>query len=139
VFVVNGIMANYAVKTFSGLESPTPYKDGLVYNTELEAARRQEALGWVVDAHVALGGDDVAHVELQGQVHGEPLSGLAGHARLEHPADRRLDREADLATVGAGRWQADVAGVVPGQWDLVVTLERDGQRMFLSRNRIVLH
>jgi len=29
--------------------------------------------------------------------------------------------------------------VAAGQWDLVIEADRDGQRLFLSRNRVILN
>lgn len=138
IFAANGVMMRYAISTFSGTESDTPYKDGLAYNTELEAARRQEALGWKVQAQVVRTSEGTVRVTVEGRAANAPLAGVGGNVRLERPTDKREDRSGELALVGSGRWQADLDDVAPGQWDLVVTLEKDGQRAFLSRNRVQL-
>jgi len=65
------------------------------------------------------------------------LAGLEATVSLVHPNDRRLDRPVTMQANAAGRF----SGVVtpsPGQWDLVIELSRDGERLFRSRERIVL-
>jgi nitrogen fixation protein FixH len=138
IFVANFFLIRAAVGTFSGTESDTAYKDGLAYNSELEAARRQDALGWIVEARVARDASGLARVDVKGADKGQPLGGLEGAVRLEFPADKRFDRSGDLAAAGTGRWRAEIENVPAGQWDVVITLSKDGQRMFMSRNRVTL-
>jgi len=139
VFAVNGYMLRVAVATFSGVQTETPYKMGLAYNTRIASSRRQDERGWHVDARVIRAADGSATVTLSAADRdGAPLNGLAGRIRLERPSDKRLDREADLAAVGTGRYGTDLHDVVAGQWDAVVLLERGGEVVFESTSRIHL-
>jgi nitrogen fixation protein FixH len=70
---------------------------------------------------------------------GTPMSGLKFQSRFERPTDRRADKPVALAEVGIGIYRGNAAGVAPGQWDLVLEGEAAGQRMFLSRNRVLLN
>ena len=138
IFTANFFLIRAAVGTFSGTETDTAYKDGLAYNTELDAARRQDALGWTVDAHVERSADGLARIDVQGAAKGQPLGGLEGTVKLEFPADKKFDRAGDLVATGSGRWRAEIENVPAGQWDVVVTLTRNGERQFMSRNRVTL-
>jgi nitrogen fixation protein FixH len=139
VFAVNGYMMHVAIKTFSGMESATPYKDGLAFNTELADSRRQAELGWTVNAAVTRGPDGRARIEVgAADRNAMALAGVEMRATLERPADKREDRAVDLAALGAGRYAAQVEGVGPGQWDLVLDISRGDQRVFRSRSRIML-
>jgi nitrogen fixation protein FixH len=139
VFAVNGYMLRVAVATFSGVQTETPYKMGLAYNTRIASSRRQDALGWHVDARVIRAADGSATVTLSAADRdGAPISGLAGRIRLERPSDKRLDRAAELAAVGTGRYGAELHDVVAGQWDAVVLLQRGDVVVFESTNRIHL-
>jgi hypothetical protein len=42
-----------------------------------------------------------------------------------------------LARIGAGMFHGDVKAA-PGQWELIIDLERDGARVFRSRSRVSL-
>jgi nitrogen fixation protein FixH len=138
VFTANFFLVRAALGTFSGTESDTAYKDGLAYNTEIEASKRQDALGWTVDAHVERSAEGHARIDIQGVAKGQPLGGLDGTVKLEFPADKKFDRAGDLVATGSGHWRAEIEDVAPGQWDLIVTLNKGGERMFMSRNRVTL-
>lgn len=139
VFAVNGYMLRVAVGTFSGVQTETPYKMGLAYNTRIAASKEQDQRGWKVEARVVRAADGAASVILSAfDREGNPLSGLGGRIRLERPADKRLDRASELAATGTGRYGAELQGVVAGQWDVVVLLERGGDVVFESTNRVLL-
>jgi nitrogen fixation protein FixH len=139
VFAVNAYMMRAAVSTFSGVQTETPYKMGLAYNTRIAASRKQDELGWTVAARVIRAPDGGASVVLEAADRtGAPLSGLTGRIRLQRPADKRLDRDADLAATGTGRYGAELRGVSAGQWDAVVFLERGGEMVFESTSRVLL-
>jgi nitrogen fixation protein FixH len=57
--------------------------------------------------------------------------------RLAHPTDRRLDQAVAMVGDGAGHFRG-AAAFAAGQWDLVIDLDRNGERMFRSRNRVIL-
>ena len=139
VFAVNFTMMGLAISTFSGLERASPYQDGLKYNTELEAARRQDAQGWKVEARLLRDADGAARMTVDARdADGASISGLDGTVVLERPADRREDLSGTLAATGPGRYAASIEDVALGQWDVVVELMRGGERVFLSRSRMIL-
>jgi nitrogen fixation protein FixH len=136
---VNAVMNRAAVSSFSGVEAENPYKEGLAFNQRLAASRKQDQLGWSVD--VALAGDTTSDVRAALDIRekgGLAPGGVSGLIRFEFPADRRLDRSAPLADLGGGHFSAKVAGLHPGQWDVVVELERGGEKVFVSRTRKIL-
>jgi nitrogen fixation protein FixH len=64
---------------------------------------------------------------------------LTFHGRLERPADKRADQAVELSEIGIGIYRGSTGAVAPGQWDFVLEGEARGQRMFLSRNRVLLN
>jgi nitrogen fixation protein FixH len=70
---------------------------------------------------------------------GAPLAGLSVFGRLERPTDRRVDQVFVMAESGGGSYRGAAQGVAAGLWELVIEADRDGQRLFLSRNRVVLN
>lgn len=132
VFFANGILVRSALSTFAGLETESSYKAGLDFRRESDAAAKQASLGWKVSAHVANGAFRLEARDAAGQ----PISGLELAAVLHHPTDRRLDVVLDPQAAGAGVWVAEP--VVPaGQWELMIDLTRDGERLFRSQNRVI--
>lgn len=138
VFAVNGIMVKAATSTFAGLETGSSYKAGLLFKTEEDSAARQAALGWHVDGKLTRdkAGDVVLDVAVR-DAKGSAVPGLSGRARLAHPATSRLDQPVPLNATGAGTFHGAVAAQ-PGQWELIIDLDRDGDRMFRSRSRVTL-
>jgi nitrogen fixation protein FixH len=67
------------------------------------------------------------------------MSGLKFHGRFERPTDRRADLPVALAEVGIGIYRGSADAVASGQWDLVLEGVAAGQRLFLSRNRVLLN
>lgn len=136
VIAVNMVMFRVATKSFSGIETDSAYRVGLAYNTELEAARQQAALGWAVDAKVD--GERVI-IDVRDK-NGSVIPGLEGDVVLAWPADRYLDRKGQIAPREGASYEAKLdKPLPPGQWDVVVTLRKNGERVFLSKNRVILN
>jgi nitrogen fixation protein FixH len=138
VFVVNGIMANAAISTFGGVETPSSYQAGQMFEGEVARAKRQDALHWRVDGKLNL--DRVGEAVLDMTVRdaaGQPVGGLTADARLWHPADSRRDHGIPMSEVGAGRFHGE-AHAQSGRWELIVDFYRGDERMFRSRSEIVL-
>jgi nitrogen fixation protein FixH len=140
VFGVNGAMMNLAITTLPGTEVDSAYTASLGYEKEIAAARDQSARNWQVDAHIQRGADGGATVQVEAHDNnGRPMTGLTFHGRLERPTDKRADLPVELAEVGIGVYRGSAPQVAPGQWDLVLEGDAAGQRMFLSKNRVVLN
>lgn len=136
---INAVMMKLAIDTLPGTEVDSPYVASLAYGNEIVAARAQVARGWAVNAQVIRDGDGAASVRVEARDRdGKPLTGVVFAGRLERPADRRLDQVVDLTATGAAAYRGRVAQLAAGQWDLVLEGDRKGERIFLSRNRVIL-
>lgn len=133
VFTANFFLVRAAVTSFGGLETESSYKAGLAFRAESEAAAAQDARHWQVDAHIEPGRLDVAARDAAGN----PLTDVALAATLQHPTNRRLDVALDPVRVSAGQWRATDT-VASGQWELVIELSCEGERMFRSTNRVII-
>jgi nitrogen fixation protein FixH len=140
VFGVNFWMAKLAIDTLPGTEVDSAYSASLGYEKEIAAARDQNARNWKVDAHVQRGVDGGATLQVEARDgSGKPMSGLKFQGRFERPTDRRADLPVGLTEVGIGVYRGSAALIAPGQWDLVLEGDAAGQRMFLSKNRVLLN
>jgi nitrogen fixation protein FixH len=140
VIGVNVVMMKLAISTLPGTEVDSAYSASLGYEKEIAAARDQDARHWQVDAHIERGEGGAAVVQVDARDNqGKPVSGLTFLGRLERPADKRDDQAVALAETGNGVYRGTAAGIAPGQWDLVIEGEARGQRMFLSKNRVLLN
>ena len=140
VFGVNGLLATLAIQTLPGTEVDSAYSASLGYAKEITAAHDQDARAWKVDAHVQRAADGGATVQVEARDNkGMPMAGLTFQGRFERPTDRRADRTVGLTDVGGGIYRGSAALIAPGQWDLVLEGDAAGQRMFLSKNRVLLN
>jgi nitrogen fixation protein FixH len=140
VFGVNGLMMTLAIRTLPGTEVESAYSASLAYEKEIAAARDQDARAWKVNAHVQRGADGGATVQVEARDNrGVPMSGLTFAGRFERPTDRRADQPVGLTEVGGGIYRGSAPLIAPGQWDLVLEGDVAGQRMFLSKNRVLLN
>jgi nitrogen fixation protein FixH len=140
VIGVNMILMWLAIQTLPGTDVESAYRASLAYEKEIAAARDQDGRKWHVDARVerAANGGATLRVEARDDS-GRPLSGLKFQGRFERPTDRRADQAVMLAETGIGIYSGNANLIAPGQWDLVLQGDRAEQRMFLSRNRVLLN
>jgi nitrogen fixation protein FixH len=137
ISLANGIMIHAAVTTFGGVETASSYQAGLGYARDAAAARAQTALRWQVKAAVqSVAARTLVDIDAR-DAEGRPLSGLQASVLLSHPTSRREDQTAVLNEETSGRFRGTIDRIV-GQWDVVIELSRDGERLFRSRNRVVL-
>lgn len=134
----NGVMIRAALSTFGGLETASSYQAGLIFARESAMARTQEAQHWHVDGKVTAAANGTTKIDIAARdAAGRPLAGLEATAVLAHPADRRLDRSVVMTADSPGHFTG-ATGAAAGQWDVVIELTRGGERVFRSRNRVVL-
>lgn len=116
VVIVNGVMAYFAVSTFTGVTVPRSYERGRHYDTVLAEAARQDALGWTAEVTLAAGALRIVATDRDGR----PIYG-----RIEGVLQRPLEgTELPLAftPTGGGRWAAEVQPPQRGQWEARLTL-----------------
>ncbi|MBW7960942.1 FixH family protein [Bradyrhizobium sp. BR 10261] len=140
VIGVNVTMMKLAIATLPGTDVDSPYAAGLAYDREISAAQDQASRKWQVNAHIERRADGNAVLQVEARdASGQPLTGLKFAGRLERPTDKRADLAVGLAEAGIGIYRGNAAAVAPGQWDLVIEGDAKGERVFLSRNRVILN
>ncbi|MBR0752381.1 FixH family protein [Bradyrhizobium jicamae] len=140
VMGANGIMMRFAISTLPGTEVDSAYSASLAYQREIAAAQQQNARRWQVDAHIERGTDGAASLDISARDRdGTALTGLTFTGRLERPTDRRGDRVFEVTERSGGNYRGSTQGIASGQWDLVIEGDSGGQRLFLSKNRVVLN
>ena len=128
-----------ALRTWSGLEERSPYAAGKRYNAEFNGAREQQARGWAVEVDATRVDSDALAITAGARDRARrPLTGLSARVSVERPTDKRLDRAADLVETSQGIYAAVIDRVPPGQWDLVVDLTLNGERLHRRRSRLIL-
>jgi len=138
VFAVNGVMIKAASSTFGGVEVGSSYKAGLKFGKDVADARAQDSRHWQVSGNVVRDRNGDAMLELSARdSDGLAIANVDARVRLIHPADSRRDVVIGLHKISAGLFRG--GAVAPaGQWELEIELDRAQERVFLSRNRVIL-
>jgi nitrogen fixation protein FixH len=137
VTLVNIAMIGAAISTFGGVDIPSSYEAGLQFKSEEARAAAQDARHWTVTAHVSPSGEEqVLTVDVRDAV-GSAVGGIAVNARLVHAIDQRRDVPIALSETGPGAFRG-FAAAPAGLWRLDLAVERDGEQLFRSENRVVI-
>lgn len=138
VFAANGAMIAVALSTWTGLETDTPYEDGLAHNDRLAERAAQRALGWQVALALEPAGDGTAElrVRLRGPS-GEALYADEVRASFRRPTLEGHDFEVTLEDRGAGLYGRHVTLPLPGQWDVELQVTKGDDR-HSSQRRVML-
>ena len=132
---VNAVMIHYALSSFRGEVADHPYEVGLAFNSEIAAARAQEARSWKVAAKLARS-EGRTQVEISvGDAQGRPIEGLHLASVFAAPVDAALDRRLELEERAPGLYAGETA-LAKGHWDLELSASREGATLFQSKNRI---
>ena len=120
---VNATMVYFAMNTWTGLETQHYWQRGTTYNAAIQGARRQQERGWQV-------GIDFQAAALQGRLtvdlkdrQGNLLNGATVTARVVRPTSEGHDFTVDLAYQGQGRYGAEFAMPLAGQWDIRIVAD----------------
>jgi nitrogen fixation protein FixH len=137
VALANAILVRAAVSTFGGVETSSSYQAGLAFARDAAAARAQDGLHWQVKANVRPISESVV-IEIDAHDgSGRPLGGLEANVILHHPTDGRADQPVSVSEDTAGHFRGTAIRFA-GQRELMIELSRGGERLFRSRNRVVL-
>lgn len=119
VMAVNFTMARMAIGTFGGTVVDNSYVASQQYNLWLNAAARQDSLGWKV--RVSLSPD--RHVIVDARKGDAPIAELAAVGDALHPLGRTDDIPLTFATSTDGQLRSEQALPV-GRWNLRLSLRR---------------
>ena len=135
---VNVFMAHAAISTFGGVETASSYQAGQMFERDVAMAKAQDAQHWRVHAKLTRAADGTTLIDITAHDGaGAPVSGVAASAQFARPTNRRLDRTIMVGQTGPGHFVGNT-DLAAGQWDLVIELSRQDERLFRSKNRVVL-
>jgi nitrogen fixation protein FixH len=134
VVVVNAGMIYAALASFPGKAGNDGFDLSNQYDAVLDHARRAAELGWTMRARAdGTGTPEVTLTDRQGS----PLTGASVAAAAERPLGAPETHRLVFHETGAGRYVADTALALPGQWDLTLSASAGGQQLATTRRIIV--
>jgi nitrogen fixation protein FixH len=137
VFSVNGIMAYFALNTWTGLETEDSYVKGLNYNQEIENARTQEASGWKVvlaEKPEALSGRlEIQLTRPQNSLPPEKIT-----ATFIRSVQEGYDQEITLSNLGNNLYGAPIKLPLVGQWDVLIVVNSQNEPIYKLRDWLLI-
>ncbi len=138
VLGANGIMVFFAFDSWTGLATEDAYTKGLAYNEQIADARDQQSLGWKTELNFAPNGTQRGRLELNlKDRHGTPIEGASVMAAFVRPTHAGHDIELVLEPAGVGRYAAEIALPLAGQWDVRLRAEHERGDYRLERRIVV--
>lgn len=128
VIAVNLVMAHFATSTFGGLVVENSYVASQKYDSWLEAARREKALGWTFE--VKRGGAGHLTARLAGK--DQPIAAAVVVAVARHPLGRLPERKLHFRPDGNGAYTS-VDALPSGRWIVHLKASAGGH----SLNKVV--
>ena len=141
VFAVNIYMVWRAIGSHPGSVTESSYRDSQHFNSEIAAGRAQAERGWQVSAATERTADGRVRIAVEARdAQGQQIPGVTFKAKLEHPANRQLDKHTTLTPTGKeASYEGFVTDAAAGKWTLVVEGSGTDGRLFLSNTAIMLH
>jgi nitrogen fixation protein FixH len=121
IFAANAYFITVSVKTFRGEDEQKPYLQGVEYNDTLAKRAEQRRIGWQATMSATRLASGLVRITVglkNASGAAETRAALAGE--LRHPADENRDRSLALRETKPGLYQAELSGVTPGSWDIIV-------------------
>lgn len=122
-----------AHRSFNGLSEENAYEKGIVYNEQIERKAHQIEEKW--SSSVTYDPGEGRFLVVLSDRHG-PASNLEASIDLVRPVHDGMDRSARLTpTTAPGTYTADLRPSAPGQWEIRIRAQKNGQD-FETRSRI---
>ena len=134
VFAVNGVMVYFALDTFPGQAGSDGFDLSNHYDQVIDAMHRTATLGWKFRADSDAAGHPVVMLT---DGTGAPLAGAEVAATAERPLGAPDTTRVRFHDAGEGRYAADTALTMPGQWELQVSAHAQGHDVATTK-RIVI-
>ncbi len=126
VLGANGAMLYASLASWTGISTENAYERGLYENSEIAQAEAQRHLGWQTAFRFTSTAPGQGRVELALQDrYGNLLDRASVTARFIRPTTAGHDVEAELRHVGLGRYAADIALPLRGQWEVRLLAEEE--------------
>lgn len=142
IFLVNGVLAYFALTTFDGIENPQANRNGKNFKEIQQNAQAQIALGWQTefDTQVETIGDTLALTVIAtlNDNTQAPLDGLTTTIALWHPTTQKMDVTRPMTPLGNGQYRASLPLGQLGNWNLRIIAGDMTTQKYSYQKRIFL-
>lgn len=140
ILTANGMMAYFAIDTFSGLETDDAYRKGRDYNDALAAAEAQAELGWQEEiSFTRIGEGDVSSHHITLIMHGDEIeTGLKAKLLVRRPATNMDDQLIPLVETSPAHFEGVIMGLGAGKWKWSLVVEKQDLIIFRKNSEFMI-
>lgn len=138
IAAANAVMIWLATNTHTGIVVDSAWRSGGNWQREIDAARTQEALGWVVEIDVRRNGAGVEVTASVTDAAGAPVNDIDLKMRLVDPNGPAGDQVVMLREQDTGHYTGRLDRLRGGRWQVLVDAETLSGRVYRSRNTVVV-
>lgn len=139
VIAANAALVWFATRSFTGLDTNSPYERGLSYNEALTGARQVAALGWVGDIEVRSAEGRHTFVLSLHKKDGKTVRVESLNGTLVRPADAAFDRDLTFRETSLGVYESQPVGDLPiGQWEIRLSAKSERGEDWQETRRLIL-
>lgn len=137
VFLANGIMTYFALKTWTGLKTENPYVKGLNYNDEISNAEAQQASGWgIVISNIPDMTEGRFEITIDRPEESLPPQEVT--VSFVRAVVEGFDQQITLSHNGNGVYGAPIKLPLVGQWTVLVVVKSQNNLIFKLEDRILV-
>jgi nitrogen fixation protein FixH len=137
VVAANGALIFFAFHSWSGVSTQRAYERGIQYNRVLDAAAREDLVGWEISVAVTSATAHQLIIEARDRA-GRPLDGISLVVELVRPLESLPALPLDMTAKGRGRYAGSLEALPrAGQWDVRIAATRAGEVVHLQRRIVV--
>lgn len=139
ITAVNGVFIYFAMESWPGLGTQDAYRKGLAYNQTLEAAQRQQALGWQSAIKFKLSSQLAGTLSVQlSDKDKKGLTDLTVSVQLARPIHENFDQTVSLKHQGSGLYQAIVELPMKGRWQATIEAKRNSRTHYRMLHELMV-
>ncbi|MEQ8196350.1 MAG: FixH family protein [Rhodospirillales bacterium] len=139
IIVVNGIFMYFALDSWPGLGAQDAYRKGLAYNETLQAAERQNKLGWRSETAFVARGNNAGRLRVDiRDAQNRAVTGLAVTARLVRPTHEGYDQTVPLKADAQDAYAADVTLPLPGRWRMTIEARKNAHAPYRIERELMV-
>lgn len=131
--IVNGVLITLAFLSPPGLVVDNYYEKGKAYFYDQAKARaNQERLGWQMNLDLPKTptiNNGQSYLIRVTDHEGKPIEGGRGEFAAYRPAENGYDMFLPMRDLGAGYYGTEVTFTKPGNWDLIVTVQKGEDKL----------
>lgn len=138
IFLSNGIMTYFALKTWPGLVTENPYEKGLNYNQEIKNAEDQQMSNWQIEITDKPTQKTEGRFEINITRPEDSLPPARVTATFIRAVKDGFDQEVTLSQMGNSLYASPINLPLSGQWNVLIVVKSQNNFIYKMRDQFIV-